>query len=168
MGAPKNNLNAVKSGRYSEQLKELSHQLRRQGLVVGEPPKPLQRTVKSVLKYRRYLLGLVSEIHGEISPQDRHLVDEGASYQAHALTCIWLLREKLNDMTHADIRATSRDIAQAKTGRNKAVAQLGLNRQMDPWAILEAESIPTGDDQQNRGDEGEVGPAGDNGTAEGG
>ena len=91
-------------------------------------------------------MGLVLEAHGEVSDQDRHLIDEATSFQAHALVCVWLLREKHSEMTHTDIQATSRDIAQAKTGRNKAMTQLGLNNRSDMWGILDATATPHTED----------------------
>ena len=116
-------------------------------LVIGELPKPMLRVKRAARSYRRDLESACQDRHGEISVVHAHIIDAAVGNETHAAICRWLLNQKLNDMTPADIITCSRNIAQAKATRNRAVFELDLDTgRDDPWATLD-NVVTNGDDQ---------------------
>ena len=97
-------------------------------LVLGELPKSMCRQTQNGRRYRRMLEEAITELRGEVNLTDAHLVDEASQAEMHAGLCRWLMRNKLDTMSVADIRACSEQILKAKTARNKAVERLKLTR----------------------------------------
>jgi len=125
LGPPKGNLNALKHGRNSKQLR----------FVLGELPKPMRRVTRYVREYRRYLEAATVELRGDIGDSDAHAIDEASTCEQTIGVSRWLLREKLDAMSVGDVLACMREIRQAKAQRNKAVRELGLsvNGGADAW-----------------------------------
>lgn len=132
MPAPKNNVNAARNG---SSMREAARQLARP-LSIGEMPKPLARVTRDVRKYRRYLEDCVTREHGKIDDEQHHLIDEACACEVHAAVCRWLMRTKLDTMSHADILACSREIPRTKRDRNRAIERLKLNS--DSRSIIDA------------------------------
>ena len=116
-------------------------------LIIGELPKPMLRVKRAARSYRRDLEGACQDRHGEISIVHAHIIDAAVGNETHAAICRWLLNQKLNDMTPTDIITCSRNIAQAKETRNRAVRELDLGTGgEDPWATLDT-TMTNGDDR---------------------
>jgi hypothetical protein len=115
MGAPKGNLNAARNGSRIARL------------TLGNLPPSMLQIQRGSRVYRRELEDLAVEARGEVNLFDAHLIDEAATAECHASVCRWLLRERLDKMTPADIRQTSAEIVKAKTQRNAAVRRLRLD-----------------------------------------
>jgi len=81
VGAPKGNLNALKNGRRSAQLR----------FVLGELPKPMVRVTRNVRQYRRHIETATSDVHGSISDTHAHFIDEAASCEQTIGVSRWLL-----------------------------------------------------------------------------
>lgn len=108
-------LNSMKSG---ARLSRLS---------TGRLPRKLHRVQRYVADYKRKLEAIVMEIKSEISLTDAHAIDAAVKFEQHSKICMWLLRQRLDEMTTADVRACSEAIAQAATKRNAAMKELQLS-----------------------------------------
>jgi hypothetical protein len=131
-GPPTTNLNASTNG------------TRLTRLTLGELPLKMRRQTQQARKYRRQLEALVIDAKGEVNSTDAHLIDEAATAEVHAAVCRWLLRDRLDKMSVADVSRCSEQILKAKTIRNKAVERLKLDAPPpDPWSVIDA--LPTKD-----------------------
>ncbi len=92
MAAPTGNLNALKNG------SRLTHRL-----ILGELPKPLERVKRRARQYRRDLEASCVEVHGEIGIVHAHHIDAAAGHETHGSICRWLLCNRMDKMTAADI-----------------------------------------------------------------
>lgn len=139
MPAQPNNLNAAKNGTKLSRL------------TLGELPKELTRVKRLARQYRRELETACVDVHNEVSVTHGHLIDEAAVNEQHAAVCRWLLNQRIEKMSVADILSCSREITKAKANRNRAVAQLKLDAKSDPWAELDAlpHSPPPGGNGQD-------------------
>lgn len=118
---PKNNA----SNRALSALKNGSRISR---LALGELPKSMFRVTRYAREYRRTLEDAVCAVHGnEVDLTRAHLIDAACTHEQHAQVCRWLLRERLDKMSTADIRECSKQIASSKDARNRAVEQLQLD-----------------------------------------
>lgn len=106
-------------------------------LVVGELPSTMRAVKREARAYRRNLEDAVLAVHGEVDTLASHLVDTASAATMHAGICRWLLRNRLEDMTTADIRGCSGDIIKAKQARDAAVKQLKLDAAPPaPWEFI--------------------------------
>jgi hypothetical protein len=134
-------LNAVKSG------------TRLTRLTLGCLPQRMLRQTRMARKYRRGLEQLVMTAKGEVDAVDAHLIDEASGAETHASICRWLLRERLDTMTVADITRCSEGIMRARAIRNRAVERLNLNAPAAlPWQVIDQ---PKEDESQEDEEEGE-------------
>lgn len=113
-GAPLGNLNRAING------SRMPHRG-----IVGEFPPELISAQRQGRKYRRQLEQAFGD--SEINEPDSRLIDRAAAAVVHAGVCRWLLRNKLSDMTAADVMACSREILKAKEARDRAVDQLSIH-----------------------------------------
>lgn len=118
-------------------------------LTIGELPDVMRRQLATSRRYRRELEQLVAEVKGEVSVIDAHYVDEAVGAETHAALCRWLLRERLQSMTTADIVICSKEILKSKGVRNRAVEQLALDRvqadAIDALYHIKGDATPTPD-----------------------
>lgn len=136
MSAKNNNLNAVKNGARISRL------------TIGELPSKMKRQLQAARKYRRELEELVFTHHGEVNVTHAHLIDEAVHAEVHAATCRWLLRNRFEKMSTADITRCSEQVLKSKTIRNKAVERLQLDVEPEsPWEGITLEQ-PTDKGQQ--------------------
>jgi hypothetical protein len=125
------NLNAAKNG----------SKLSRRRLTVGELPKPMVAVKREGRAYRRAIEAAVLDAKGDIGLTDAHLIDTATAAVIQAGICRWLLRNKIEGMSTADVRGCSQDIVKAKERRDAAVKALGLDvkpEPMDLHAYIEA------------------------------
>lgn len=115
-GAPVGNLNATRNG------------ARLHRLAFGELPPQFSRITRYCRAYRRALETEVLAVHGEVSFTHAHYIDSACGHEQHGAICRWLLRERLDTMATADIRECARAVAGARDSRNKAMRELGLDR----------------------------------------
>jgi hypothetical protein len=115
-GPKPGNLNALKNG------SKLSHHR----LVVGELPRPMISCKREARAYRRELERTVLEVKSVIDPEDCHLIDAAVGATIAVAVNRWLLRNRLDTMTVADIRACNKEMRDAKRDRAKIVKELGL------------------------------------------
>lgn len=148
-GPPAGNINRAKTGA----------KLRRP-LPIGSLPKALRRAVEEpTRRYRRLLELLTMQARGvaivkdeqgrvineptDISPSDHHAIDLCVSHFTHAAVCRWLMANRFDSMTAAEIQANSREQVAAKEARNKLLARLKLDiaadDPADPWAQFDAQ-----------------------------
>jgi len=132
VGAPKGNLNAVKHGKRSAQLR----------FVIGELPKPMRRVTRYVREYRRHIEAATTEVHGTITDVHSHAIDEAVTCEQTIGVSRWLLRHKLDSMSVGDVLACMREIRQAKAQRNKAVVTLQLDTTADDWPTMTVTATP--------------------------
>src|SRR5215212_262955 len=116
-GPKPGNLNGLKNG----------SKLRLKRLTVGELPATMIAVKREGRAYRRELERECVEIKGQIGTTDAHLIDTAAAATIQAGICRWLLRNKLETMTTADIRGCTADIVRAMEQRDAAVKALGLD-----------------------------------------
>ena len=90
------------------------------------------RQTRAVRDYRIVLEDLVTQVKGTVSMTDAHLIDEACQAQMHCDVCRWIMREKLETMSVSDITKCSEQQLKAKTSRNKAIRQLGLDVPPEP------------------------------------
>ena len=69
----------------------------------------------------------VAKVHGEVSITDAHAINTATAATVHAGICRWLLREKIEKMTTADVLACSRELLRSKETRDRAVRLLDLD-----------------------------------------
>ena len=105
-------------------------------LTVGELPSKMIAVKREGRAYRRELEAAVVAVKGSIGITDAHLIDTASAAVIQAGVCRWLLRNKLETMTTADIRGCQADIVKAKERRDSAVRQLGLDVKTDIWDSL--------------------------------
>lgn len=133
------NLNAAKHG----------GRIDRRRLTIGELPAQLISVKREGRAYRRALEAEVLAVKGEIGMTDCHLIDTAAAATIQCGICRWLLRNRLETMTVADILRCSQDQVRAKAARDAAVKALGLDTPPPaPWAVIDAtpKALPTPDD----------------------
>lgn len=141
-GAPIGNRNAMTNG---SRISRLS---------LGELPKEMSRVTRYCRDYRRALEAVIStQSDGEVNLTQAHLIDAACTHEQHAQVCRWLMRRRISKMSTADIRECSKQIAQAKDARNKAVERLGLDRDKAGDAIEALYSIIPVDDDYESPDE---------------
>lgn len=105
-------------------------------LVVGELPASMIAVKREGRAYRRDLEAIVLATKGEIGLTDAHHIDTASAATIAAGIARWLLRNKIDTMTTADIRGCSADIVKAKERRDAAVRALDLDKEADPWAAV--------------------------------
>jgi hypothetical protein len=98
MGGKIGNVNAAKNG----------SRIAKTRLVVGELPKQLLSVRREARTYRRRLESEVLAVHRQISPLHAHNIDTAAAATISAAIGRWLLRNKLDAMSTADILACSK------------------------------------------------------------
>ena len=123
MPAPKGNLNAARNG---NKLANNKAGIRR--LTVGEFPASLNHVKIEGRRYRRALEDAVVDAHGEVTVTAAHSIDTAAGAVVHGGICRWLLRNKIDTMTTADILSCSRELLKSKEARNRSVKALELDR----------------------------------------
>lgn len=131
-GPKPGNLNALKNG----------SRLSRQRLTVGELPRSMISVKREARAYRRYLERTVLEAKRVIDDEDLHLIDAAVGATMAVGVNRWLLRNRLDKMTVADIRACNKEMRDAKRDRAKIVKELGLRVQPEPMELkdyIEAE-----------------------------
>jgi len=101
-------------------------------LTLGNMPTKMRRQTDAARAYRRGLEQAVLDAKGEISVTDCHLIDAAAGAELHQAVCRWILREKLEKMSVADITKCSAEIMKSRETRNRAVKQLGLDEEPEP------------------------------------
>ena len=140
-GPRKGNLNGLKNGR----------KLNAKRLVVGELPSKMIAVKREGRAYRRELEKAVIAVHGEIDMVKSHHIDTASAATIQAGINRWLLRNRLNTMSTADIRGCSSDIVKAKERRDAAVKALQLDAPpADPWMMLDV--TPSNSNGGNDGD----------------
>jgi hypothetical protein len=121
-GPAKGNKNALKNGT------RLNHKR----LVVGELPVSMVAVKREGQGYRRVLEAEVLQLKNQINTTDAHLIDTASAATIQAGICRWLLRNKLDTMSTADIRGCTSDIVRAKERRDAAVKALQLDVEPEP------------------------------------
>lgn len=124
MAPPNGNLNRARNGQYLRRLN------------VGELPAELRAVKREGRRYRRELEAETLRQCGEITTTAAHAIDTAAAATIHAGVCRWLLRQRLDKMTTADILNCSREITKAKQARDAAVKSLGLDKPADVMLTL--------------------------------
>lgn len=131
-GAPKKNINALRTGRNIQASR----------LVVGELPLSMIAVQRESRKYRRDLEACVLDAKGVIDVTDMHLIDTASAATMQAAICRWLLRNRMDKMSPADIRGCTGDVVKAKKDRDAAVKALKLDAPPpDPWSV---DALPGG------------------------
>lgn len=120
MGAPKGNANGLKNGARAMYR-----------LILGELPAKWLRVKRYARQYRRDLEAAVIDRYGSVGVVQAHTIDAAASWVAHAGICRWLLNNKSDVMSTADIAKCSSEIANAAERRNRLVRQLGIEPPSD-------------------------------------
>lgn len=115
MPAPKLNLNSAKNGTTMKRL------------TVGELPSQLRAVKIEGRKYRRAMEDEVLQIKGLVSTTDAHVIDLAVASQISCGIVRWLLRERIETMTNADILNCAQQLLKAKEMRNKAIEKLRLD-----------------------------------------
>jgi hypothetical protein len=105
-------------------------------LVVGELPPSMSRPKREGCKYRRDLERQVVDVKGEISHKDAHAIDTATGAVLAAAVCRWLLRNKMEKMSPADIRSCMAEITKMKEKRDAAVRLLELDAKVDVFAAV--------------------------------
>src|SRR5262245_43566912 len=127
ISAPANGKPAKASGGPSLNLNAAKTCTRVRPLVIGELPAKLKRCVeRPAMKYRRYLETAVENARGEISLEDHHNIDLAVGNYVLDAVCRWLLKNKFDSLSPAEVRTNSETQIGAKEARNKAVAKLKL------------------------------------------
>lgn len=116
-GPPLGNKNALKNG----------SRLDRQRLTIGELPKKMLSVRREARAYRRELEAAVLDAKGVIDVEDHHLIDAASGCTIAIGVNRWLLRQKLETMSVADIRACNKEMRDAKRERAKIVKELRLH-----------------------------------------
>ncbi len=120
--------------RYVAAKARTGSRIDRRRLVVGELPPKMIAVKREGRKYRRELEQAVIDAHGEISVTQSHLIDTATAATIHAGICRWILRNKVESMSAAEIMTASKNIASAKADRDRAVKQLDLDKPPQaPW-----------------------------------
>ena len=125
-GPPKGSMNALRNG----------SRVNLNRLTVGELPSKMIAVKREGRAYRRGLEAAVVKSKGEISLTDAHLIDTASAAVIQAGVCRWLLRNRIETMTTADIRGTQADIVKAKERRDAAVRLLQLDVKVDVFAAV--------------------------------
>ena len=113
-------------------------------LALGELPPKLSRVTRYSRLYRAQLEEAVCQSHGEVTLTQAHLVDSAAGWQQALGVLRWLMREKLAEMSVADIRECVKAMAAARDARNRAVMALDLDRPPpNPWDLVDVKGETT-------------------------
>lgn len=129
-------------------LNNLRNGSRAYRLALGELPKRLARVTRYCRQYRLGLEQAVAEANsGNVTITQAHNIDAACGHEQHLQIMRWLMRERIDKMSVGDIVKCSAAMAAARDSRNRAVERLGLDKPVDPWATLDAESSePEGED----------------------
>ena len=135
-GAKPGNKNALRNGSNID----------RKRLTVGELPTAMIAVKREARSYRRTLEAAVLQARDEVTLMDAHTIDAATACTMAAGIGRWLLRNRFEVMTVADIRATNKEIRDAKRDRAKIVRELDLDgKPPDPWEQLDAlDATPVG------------------------
>ena len=118
-GPPKGNRNAL-----------------RHGLKAGQLPEGAKYIELRLNAFRRQLEDSVLGCRGEITLTDAALIQTCLRWERHAcLAQRWLVKAG-DTLKPADRLAFSREIARASAERDKALKDLDLDREPDPWAAI--------------------------------
>lgn len=121
----------------AQALRRMTHGASISRLVIGQLPDCMKRQLSTARKYRRDLEQVVLAAKGEVTLTDAHWVDECIAAENHCAIMRWLLRTRLDKMSAEAIISCSREILKAKTARNKAFAELKLDKsEQDMLATL--------------------------------
>lgn len=126
-GPPPGSMNALRNG----------SRVNLNRLTVGELPAKMIAVKREGRAYRRGLETAVLKAKGEISLTDAHLVDTASAAVIQAGVCRWLLRNRIETMSTADIRGTQADIVKAKERRDAAVRALQLDVKPEPKRLAD-------------------------------
>ena len=111
----------------------------RRGLTVGELPVAMISVKREARRYRRYLEQSVLNAKAEIDDLDNHIIDACVGCTMSAGLGRWLFRNRYEEMSVSDIRATSKEIRDAKSERARLVRQLELKKPIEnPWLLIDA------------------------------
>jgi hypothetical protein len=131
-------------------------------LTVGNLPAKLTRLQRDVRSYRVQLEQACIDRHGGIDHQQAHEIALACEAYLHQGICRWLLRQKLDLMTTADVLACSTSLLKAGETRNRAIGRLKLApptqdelmRQWysQPWPAQESDSSPPAAAAAERGE----------------
>jgi len=131
-------------------LNSLKNGARMYRLTIGELPKQLSRVTRYCRKYRMGLEAAVADAHGEVTLTMAHHVDAAAGHEQHLQVMRWLMRQKLDKMSVADVVKCSSAMAKARDDRNRAVQALNLDRDATADAIDALYSrVPTPEEDDN-------------------
>jgi hypothetical protein len=127
-GGQPGNRNALKNG--SKSLKRLA---------LGQLSGPLIRVTRGIQQYRRSLEEAI-RAKRPYTMTDDHLINAACTWEQHAAVCMFLIREteRKKQLTTADlanIRESSRQIAQARDARNRAFMALRIDTDLLQDAI---------------------------------
>lgn len=125
-------------------------------LALGQLPGKLARVTRRVREYRVALESACEEVHGEITIQQAHWICTAATAEQHALVCLWLLRERFGTMSTSDVQAASRQIAQSRESRDRAVSLLELGIRPDAWGVIEGRVVSGNGDRDGDTDDNPV------------
>jgi hypothetical protein len=106
-------------------------------LVVGEFPPEMISVKREGRRYRVKLEKKVEDTKGEISLTDAHLIDTATAATLQAAVCRWLLRNRIKEMSAAEIRNNMADIVKAKERRDAAVRALQLDAKPEPKRLAD-------------------------------
>ena len=164
MAAPLKNMNALRNG---------SRVCR---LILGTWPSCLNRVQRFTRQYRETLEHEVVASHGSVDIMAAHLIDAACQHEATRQVCRWILRQRWDELSPADIERNTKSMADSTDKRNAAVARLGLEQKVDVWAALDRtptaitadgnESADGEHDRQNATDDAVAGSACDEGNAD--
>ena len=136
-GAPKGNSNGRGNCRH--------------GLKAGKLPKDARYIEHQMNNLRRQLEDAVMQAKGEVGLLDAASIQTAVKWERHgALALRWLRLE--GDKLRLTERLTfSREIARASTERDRALALLGLDRDVtqDAWSVLDVAATDGGTDAQS-------------------
>lgn len=132
-GAPKGNLNALKTGARSKQLAKLE----RYGMILGRLSKDHEKLYRYVSQYRRRLEAEVRRAYGSVTSEQAHLIDAATKQQMLGLFAAATIR-KSKVLTYKDELQLIKAQADAALRRNVQVAKLKLSQSPNAdWAFHE-------------------------------
>ena len=95
-------------------------------LTVGDLPKALHGCMRRGREYRNLLERACAEVHGGVDFTQAHAIDEASGWELHVAVLRWLLRNRLDKMSSADLIVCSKEMAKARRSRNEVVERMGL------------------------------------------
>jgi hypothetical protein len=136
MGAPKANVNGMKTGKHVAIAR----------LTVGEFPRELLSVRREARAYRRAIEAAVVEARGKVSKLDSHFIDTASAATASCAVFRWLLRRRFGTLSTSDVRGLMESLLKAKQIRDNAIRQLKLDR--DQEDEIEALYTPRPDESE--------------------